>query len=151
MTPDAAGIFAAVNATVLIALTVDANSQEQHTRSRKSEYPGKQEKSKWKARLDKIGVGLTAACIGAAILSLAMTLVSVEVWKPLTGLDQRIAVDAAAFGFLSLVYRAVIRLIPEIKSKPIIFAAAILALGMFIWFSFWLASFAPGADLFSHI
>jgi hypothetical protein len=49
MTPDAAGIFAAVNATVLIALTVDANSQEKYTKSGQGESSNPQEESKDKA------------------------------------------------------------------------------------------------------
>jgi hypothetical protein len=150
MTPDAAGIFAAVNATVLIALTVDANSQENHTKSGHGETSNPQEESKDKAWYYKFGIWLTAVCIGAVVLSLSMTLVSVEVWKPLTGVAQHIAVDAAAAGFAPLVYRAIVRLTPEI-CKPVIIAAAVLALVIFILFQVWLVSFAPGTDFISNI
>jgi hypothetical protein len=148
MTSDAAGIFAAVNATVLIALTLDANSQEKYTKSGHGETSSPQEESKDKAWNYKFGIWLSAVCIGAVVLSLSMTLVSVEVSKPLTGVAQHIAVDAAAAGFAPLVYRAIVRLTPEI-SKPVIIAAAILAFMIFILFQVWLASFAPGTDLLS--
>lgn len=115
MSPDAAGIVATVDAALLIALTVDANSQKQKENpGRKATEPGRDGTPDGHEVLRSLMAWLYIIGIFGVVVSLSMTLSSVEITKPMTGYAQHVAVDAAAAGFFPLVLGTVRRFLPDL-------------------------------------
>jgi hypothetical protein len=157
----AASTVATVDAALLIALTVDATSQKKYANLQENgTKPGRDEASdshgplhgimEWlysKGRLREIMAWLYIIGIFGVVVSLSMTLSSVEINKPMTGFAQHVVVDAAAAGFFPLVLGTVIRFLPDIKSKFVIVATLVIIVVGVILLQFWVHSYAPGTSL----
>jgi hypothetical protein len=138
---DAAGTVTLVDAALLIALTVDANLQESNTES------GQDETSDSRKKFHAILAFLYVVGICSVLLSLGMTITSVEISTPLTGFAQHVAIDASLIGFVPLILGTLYRFIPQIENKHVITIVCVIILAGFALFLFWVRSYAPSTIL----
>lgn len=130
MTPDAAGVVAQVDAGVLIALMVEARSSKGE---REDEDKSSTNKHAW---IHLIG-------LFAVLASLVITLASVIYDKPLSGLAALVATDAALLGIVPLLFSAIDRLAPDIRSPLKSFGVMVIITALIVWLIVWWISYTP--------
>lgn len=138
MSPDAAELFAQVDATLLVALAVQGRPPE---RPKTPEKPGDPDFSRrlWESS----GIEIYSAGLIGTLFSLAMTLASVRYGKALEGWSASIVSGATTLGMLAFFSAALGRAIGSHQHLKQRLRLVLSVLGCMVAYCIWLLTFAP--------